>query len=193
MGRILGGGSSVNAMIWARGHKNDWDFFAAEARDSAWNFQDHILVSSVWDSPRETMEVKQPFSGRAAAASQRPTSRCCRLSFRSSPRRTRTTGHRQAHGLTALAWFALRAVDRFASRVPTRSTRFRLTPTLSMILPTSKPWPKGVELCREIGIRRLGGQGSRWLKPFLKTPHRVTCCEIGTKSTGVIFAKESEA
>jgi choline dehydrogenase-like flavoprotein len=24
MGRVLGGGSSVNVMIWARGHKNDW-------------------------------------------------------------------------------------------------------------------------------------------------------------------------
>src|SRR3984893_10231393 len=32
MGKILGGGSSINVMAWARGHKNDWDFFAAEAR-----------------------------------------------------------------------------------------------------------------------------------------------------------------
>jgi hypothetical protein len=31
MGRVLGGGSSVNAMIWARGHKHDRDCFAAEA------------------------------------------------------------------------------------------------------------------------------------------------------------------
>src|SRR6516225_718460 len=30
MGKILGGGSSINAMIWARGHKSDWDFFASE-------------------------------------------------------------------------------------------------------------------------------------------------------------------
>ena len=34
MGKILGGGSSINLMAWARGHKNDWDFFAAEARDA---------------------------------------------------------------------------------------------------------------------------------------------------------------
>ena len=27
MGKALGGGSSINAMIWARGHKSDWDFF----------------------------------------------------------------------------------------------------------------------------------------------------------------------
>jgi choline dehydrogenase len=26
MGKVLGGGSSINVMIWARGHKNDWDF-----------------------------------------------------------------------------------------------------------------------------------------------------------------------
>jgi choline dehydrogenase len=30
MGKVLGGGSSINAMAWARGHKNDWDFFASE-------------------------------------------------------------------------------------------------------------------------------------------------------------------
>src|ERR1700676_3388638 len=33
MGKVLGGGSSINVMAWARGHKNDWDFFAAEAGD----------------------------------------------------------------------------------------------------------------------------------------------------------------
>jgi len=38
MGKILGGGSSINVMVWARGHKNDWDFFASEAGDSAWNY-----------------------------------------------------------------------------------------------------------------------------------------------------------
>jgi choline dehydrogenase len=39
MGKILGGGSSINAMIWARGHQDDWDFFASEARDPAWNYE----------------------------------------------------------------------------------------------------------------------------------------------------------
>jgi choline dehydrogenase-like flavoprotein len=39
MGKVLGGGSSINAMIWARGHQNDWDYFAAEAGDSAWNYE----------------------------------------------------------------------------------------------------------------------------------------------------------
>src|SRR6516165_5584998 len=39
MGKVLGGGSSVNAMIWARGHKSDWDFFASEAGDAAWSYE----------------------------------------------------------------------------------------------------------------------------------------------------------
>src|SRR5215475_5780332 len=39
MGKALGGGSSINAMIWARGHKSDWDFFASEADDPAWSYE----------------------------------------------------------------------------------------------------------------------------------------------------------
>lgn len=38
MGKGLGGGSSVNAMVWARGHASDWDYFAAEAKDPAWDY-----------------------------------------------------------------------------------------------------------------------------------------------------------
>ena len=26
-------------MAWARGHKNDWDYFAAEAGDNGWGYQ----------------------------------------------------------------------------------------------------------------------------------------------------------
>src|SRR5215467_9488827 len=39
MGKVLGGGSSINAMIWARGHKSDWDFFASESGDPAWGYE----------------------------------------------------------------------------------------------------------------------------------------------------------
>jgi choline dehydrogenase len=38
MGKVLGGGSSINVMVWARGHKSDWDFFASEAGDPAWGY-----------------------------------------------------------------------------------------------------------------------------------------------------------
>ncbi|MFY9868700.1 MAG: GMC family oxidoreductase [Candidatus Nitrosopolaris sp.] len=42
MGKVLGGGSSINGLSWARGHKSDWDFFASEAGDPAWNY-DSVL------------------------------------------------------------------------------------------------------------------------------------------------------
>jgi choline dehydrogenase len=38
MGKVLGGGSSINVMAWARGHRNDWDFFAQVAGDEAWSY-----------------------------------------------------------------------------------------------------------------------------------------------------------
>src|ERR1700716_934104 len=44
MGKVLGGGSSINLMAWARGHKNDWDFFAAEAHGAAWNYQSVLNI-----------------------------------------------------------------------------------------------------------------------------------------------------
>jgi choline dehydrogenase len=44
MGKVLGGGSSINVMIWARGHKNDWDFFAVEARDAAWSYESVLNI-----------------------------------------------------------------------------------------------------------------------------------------------------
>jgi choline dehydrogenase len=39
MGKGLGGGSSINVLIWARGHKGDWDHFASEAGDEAWGYE----------------------------------------------------------------------------------------------------------------------------------------------------------
>src|SRR6516162_3077168 len=44
MGKVLGGGSSINVMVWARGHKSDWDFFAAEAGDTAWNYDSVLKI-----------------------------------------------------------------------------------------------------------------------------------------------------
>ena len=39
MGKVLGGGSSINVMAWSRGHKNDWDYFADEAGDPGWSYE----------------------------------------------------------------------------------------------------------------------------------------------------------
>jgi len=44
MGKVLGGGSSINAMTWAHGHKNDWDLFASEAGDPAWNYESVLSI-----------------------------------------------------------------------------------------------------------------------------------------------------
>jgi choline dehydrogenase-like flavoprotein len=39
MGKVLGGGSSINLMIWARGHRCDWDLFAAESGETTWEYE----------------------------------------------------------------------------------------------------------------------------------------------------------
>lgn len=39
MGKVLGGGSSINVMAWARGHRDDWDLFAEEGRDKSWSYE----------------------------------------------------------------------------------------------------------------------------------------------------------
>jgi len=42
MGKVFGGGSSINVMAYARGHKTDYDFWAQEAGDPTWNYE-HVL------------------------------------------------------------------------------------------------------------------------------------------------------
>jgi choline dehydrogenase len=44
MGKVLGGGSSINVMAWSRGHKNDWEFFSTEAGDPAWNYESVLNI-----------------------------------------------------------------------------------------------------------------------------------------------------
>src|SRR5262249_15418225 len=44
MGKVLGGGSSINVMVWARGHKSDWDYFASEAGDPAWGYESVLQI-----------------------------------------------------------------------------------------------------------------------------------------------------
>ena len=44
MGKGLGGGSSMNGMVWSRGHRKDWDFFASEAGDPGWNYESVLKI-----------------------------------------------------------------------------------------------------------------------------------------------------
>src|SRR5215467_1473842 len=39
MGKVLGGGSSINVSTWSRGHQADWDFYASEVGDPSWNYE----------------------------------------------------------------------------------------------------------------------------------------------------------
>ncbi|WP_342323941.1 GMC family oxidoreductase N-terminal domain-containing protein [Kosakonia sp. BYX6] len=39
MGKGLGGGSSINVMVWARGHKTDWDYYAEETGEASWGYE----------------------------------------------------------------------------------------------------------------------------------------------------------
>jgi choline dehydrogenase len=38
MGKVLGGGSSINVMVWARGHRGDWEHFAEVSGDPGWGY-----------------------------------------------------------------------------------------------------------------------------------------------------------
>ena len=38
MGKVLGGGSSINISTCSRGHRADWDFYASESDDPSWSY-----------------------------------------------------------------------------------------------------------------------------------------------------------
>ncbi len=44
MGKVLGGGSSVNVCTWSRGHQADWDYYAKETGDPRWSYENVLGV-----------------------------------------------------------------------------------------------------------------------------------------------------
>jgi choline dehydrogenase len=44
MGKVVGGGSSINATIWARPFKNDLEYWAQEAGDKAWGYEHALSI-----------------------------------------------------------------------------------------------------------------------------------------------------
>jgi len=44
MGKVLGGGSSINVMIWSRGTRMIGIFFASEAGDNAWSYKSVLNI-----------------------------------------------------------------------------------------------------------------------------------------------------
>ncbi len=59
MGKVLGGGSSINAMGWMHGHKSDWDSYAELTGDAGWSFDSIkkiFLEIEAWQgSPRRNV------------------------------------------------------------------------------------------------------------------------------------------
>jgi choline dehydrogenase len=56
MGKVLGGGSSINVMLWARGHKNDWEHFAAASGDPDWGYESVLGIyrrAEDWHGPSD--------------------------------------------------------------------------------------------------------------------------------------------
>ncbi len=54
MGKVLGGGSSINGLVWARGHRQDFDHWAALTGDDGWSYAavlQHYLRIEDWDGP----------------------------------------------------------------------------------------------------------------------------------------------
>jgi choline dehydrogenase len=54
MGKVLGGGSSINGLIWARGHQNDFEQWASETGDAGWSYASVLEVYKrieCWDGP----------------------------------------------------------------------------------------------------------------------------------------------
>jgi choline dehydrogenase len=62
MGKVLGGGSSINGLIWARGHKNDFDSWAEQTGDSGWSYRSVLdLYQRIesWDGPPDPVRRGQ--------------------------------------------------------------------------------------------------------------------------------------
>lgn len=58
MGRVLGGGSSINGLIWARGHQHDYDEWAAVSGDAGWSYTNVLQTYQrieQWQGPADTL------------------------------------------------------------------------------------------------------------------------------------------
>jgi choline dehydrogenase len=58
MGKVLGGGSSINGLIWARGHQTDFDYWAEQSGDAGWSYASVLeLYRRIehWDGPADAL------------------------------------------------------------------------------------------------------------------------------------------
>jgi len=58
MGKLLGGGSSINGSVWARGHKNDFESWAQATGDAAWGYESVLSIYRQiedWQGPADPL------------------------------------------------------------------------------------------------------------------------------------------
>src|ERR1039458_488366 len=58
MAKVLGGGSSINGLIWARGHPPDFDGWAEETADPGWSYASVLNIYKrieSWDGPPDSL------------------------------------------------------------------------------------------------------------------------------------------
>ena len=58
MGKVVGGGSSINATIWARPFRNDLEFWAQEAGDAAWGYEHGLSIYRRMENWQGTPDAK---------------------------------------------------------------------------------------------------------------------------------------
>lgn len=63
VGPVLDASSPANSRVWARGHKNDWDFFAAEAGDTSWNYDSVLAIYRRIENWQGTPDPKRRGTG----------------------------------------------------------------------------------------------------------------------------------
>jgi choline dehydrogenase len=71
MGKVLGGGSSINVSTWSRGHQADWDLCAAESGDASWGYEAVLDLYrnriEAWTGKRRPGLSRQGWSGARTA------------------------------------------------------------------------------------------------------------------------------
>ncbi|MFK8850586.1 GMC family oxidoreductase N-terminal domain-containing protein [Streptomyces sp. Ac-502] len=81
-GRGLGGGGAINAGVWARGHRTDWDSYAELTGDAGWGYAHVLELYRKIEDWQGTPDPERRGSGGRCASSRRRT--CTRSSPPSS-------------------------------------------------------------------------------------------------------------